>query len=179
MYCVLAFLPGARPATYSQKGSRSFGFTSPFPFCTSATGQLPSLGTISRITAWGRFRRFDRGTNDNQLSTISVRLRTQNLRFFRRQNTFIVLRLASLLHCSKHNQIGIAHFSKGRTGAAVTCLEKATGAAAREALLRERARDWDWSLREARGLPALRWRQEWDQGHQWLAPPGVCHASDP
>jgi hypothetical protein len=32
------FAAGARPATYSQKGSRSFGFTSPFPFCTSATG---------------------------------------------------------------------------------------------------------------------------------------------
>jgi len=68
-------------------------------------------------------------------------------------------------------------FSKGRTGAAVTCLEKATGAAAREALLRERARDW--SLREARGLPALRWRQEWDLEHQWLAPPGACPANDP
>jgi hypothetical protein len=34
------------------------------------------------------------------------------------------------MHCSKHNQIRIALFSKGITGAAVTCLEKATGAAA-------------------------------------------------
>jgi hypothetical protein len=132
---------------------------------------------VRRIPALGRFLPLACGTNDNQLSTISVRSRTQNLRFFRRQNTFIVFRSSSLLHCSKHNQIRIAHFSKGRTGAAFTCLEKATGAAAREALLRERARDW--SLSEARGLPALRWRQEWDQGDQWLAPPGVCHASDP
>jgi len=90
-----------------------------------------------------------------------------------------VLKKTRTLHFfgQKHKQIRIAHLSKGRTGAAVTCLEKATGAAAREALLRERARDW--SLREARRLPALRWWQEWEQEHQWLAPPGVCHANDP
>src|SRR5271169_1940760 len=101
-------------------------------------------------------------------------MRTWNLRLVRRQNTLIEICSTIRLRYSKHAEIRIALFSKGITGGAVTCLEKATGAAAREALLQERARNG--SLREARGLPALRWRQEWDQGHQWLAPPGACHA---
>jgi hypothetical protein len=57
MYCVLAFLRGARPATYSQKGSRSFGFTSPFPFCTSPTGQL----SPSPVATMGRPKRVGSG----------------------------------------------------------------------------------------------------------------------
>jgi len=65
---------------------------------------------VALQAALNRFLPLACGTNDNQLSTISVRLRTQDLRFFRRQNTFIVLRSASLLHCSNHNQIGIADF---------------------------------------------------------------------
>ncbi len=44
--------------------------------------------------------------------------------------------------------------------------------------LRRRERTRDWSLREARGLPALGWRQKWDQVHEWLAPPGARPAND-
>jgi len=46
------FPAGGSTSNILPKGLPVFRFTSPFPFCTSATGQLPSLGTISRITAW-------------------------------------------------------------------------------------------------------------------------------
>jgi len=49
--------------------------------------------------ALGRFLPLACGTNDNQLSTISSACELKST-FFRRQNTFIVLRSASLLHCS-------------------------------------------------------------------------------
>ena len=69
MYCVLAFLRGARPATYSQKGSRSFGFTVRISFLHVRNGSIEPFargdhgaseagrirpGTVERTTDIGR-----------------------------------------------------------------------------------------------------------------------------
>ncbi len=119
---------------------------------------------FSKGPHWGRFLSAPvaRTTNIHRVSRFPCELGIRVLS--RRQNTLMPLRSAILLGYGKRSQIRIAHFSKGRSGAAVTCLEKAAGTAVRDALLRERARNC--SLRVARGLPALGWRQEREQGHQ-------------